>query len=205
MTDGTEGTNSNAGRTVLLVTAGLVAGLAVGGVGGFLVGHATEGISIGSGNGTFSTPTDPKAPSVSSARDRPVALGTAVDLGNGWRLKVNSFDESPSLDDQEPPTGRQFVSVNLSATYVDGDKDATSPFFGMDISLVGPTGVASTTSDGNCFAPDPSFDNLGDVYKGGTATGNMCIAVPDADLGGLVLVAAPSMSFDAAKTYFALR
>lgn len=186
-----------------MLVVGLLLGLVVGGVAGFAAARLLDsapdidfGPSIG---GTTSAPSHP------SERGEPVPLGTEVDLGNGWHLKVVSFDPNPQMGDQEVPDGRSWVSVALVATYTGAEAEADSPFFGMDIELVGASGVAARRSDAACFAPEPEFDNLSDVYRGGSVEGNFCLAVPTGDVDSLVLVARPSMAMNATRTYFALR
>jgi len=201
----TAGGGREGGRTAAFVLLGLVIGLVVGGLGGFVAGRM-----VGDDDTTVRISdadpfAEPGAPSAASSRDAPIALDTPVELGNGWTLEVRSFDAAPRIEDQEPPAGRQWVSIELAATYVEGEQEAQSPFFGMDLALLGASGTASTTFDGACFAPEPAFDNLGDVFKGGTATGNLCIAVPIDEVDDLVLVAEPALSFDATKTYFTVR
>lgn len=128
-------------------------------------------------------------------------LGTEVELGNGWRPKVVSFDPNPRMGEQEVPDGRSWVSVSLVATYTGGEADADSPFFGMGIELVGDSGVAACRSDAACLAPEPEFDNLSDVYEGGSVEGNFCLAVPTGDVDSLVAAARPSMAMDATGTF----
>jgi len=186
-----------------MLILGLVIGLLMGGVAGFVGARLLDG----GADVTFGPPVSrvTSVPSQPSERGTPVPLGTDVDLGNGWHLKVISFDPAPEMGDQKAPDGRTWVSVGLVATYTGGEEEADSPFFGMDIEIVGDSGVAARRSDAACFAPDPEFDNLADVYSGGSVEGNFCLAVPAGDVGTAVLVARPSMAMDSTRTYFALR
>lgn len=143
-------------------------------------------------------------PSPETSRADPAAVGTAVDVGNGWRVQVNGFDASPATSSM-PPSGKRFVTVDLTVTYVKGEKEAESPFFGLDLSLVGDKGEEYDEMDGSCFAPDPQLDVLGDLAVGGSASGNLCLAVPPDQLNGLVLVAEPSLNMGAApRSYLAV-
>lgn len=67
----------------------------------------------------------------------------------------------------------QYWIVPISATYT-GDKTG-NPTFGISVKFVGSD---NRTYDGHCgVIPDPLTD-VGDLYKGGVAKGNTCVAVP---------------------------
>jgi hypothetical protein len=165
-------------------------------------------VSPGGGSSSFSlgTPSNTTLvpPSPRTTRTDPAPVGTGVDVGNGWRVQVDGFDASPETS-SEPPSGRQFVTVDLTITYVKGDKEAESPFFGLDLSLVGAKGEEYDEADGACFGPDPRLDVLGDLVVGGSTSGNLCLAVPPDQLDSLVLVAEPSLNMGGApRSYLAV-
>jgi len=206
-------------RFVAGIAVGIVAGLIAGLVGGFVAGRAgrddsrasttvSTSVSPGGGSSSFSlggpsnTTLVPPAPP--TTRTEPAPVGTPVDVGNGWRVQVDGFDASPETSSM-PLSGRQFVTVELTITYVKGDKEAESPFFGLDLSLVGDKGEEYDETDGSCFAPDPQLDVLGDLVVGGSTSGNLCLAVPPDQLDSLVLVAEPSLNMGAApRSYLAV-
>ena len=209
-------------RLGLGIAVGVALGLVVGGVGGFAAGWwagspgslSVGGIDIGSGDSAGESFSYEAAapPEPSSTREEPVPLGTAVDVGNGWRVVVTSFvaDANAAVAaagtfNEPPAAGKQYVLVGLEATYVEGEKDSVSPFFGLDLSLLGSAGVARTEGDANCQGPEPRFENLTDLFEGGTAAGSMCVAVGVEEVGSLVLVVEPGLSFDSVKSYMALR
>ena len=204
------------------IAVGLVAGLIAGLVGGFVAGRAGRddsgasttvstsvspgGSSGGSSSFSLGGPSNttlvPPAPP--TTRTDPAPVGTPVDVGNGWRVQVDGFDASPETS-SEPPPGKQFVTVDLTVTYVKGEKEAESPFFGLDLSLVGDKGEEYDEMDGSCFPPDPQLDVLGDLAVGGSTSGNLCLAVPPDQLDRLVLVAEPSLNMGAApRSYLAV-
>ncbi len=194
---------------------GIIAGLIAGLVGGFVAGRAgrDDGTPATSSGGvtqstfTIGSPTDTTLvpPSPDTTRSSPASVGTKVDVGNGWRVQVKGFDDAPDTS-SEPPPGKQWVTVDIAVTYVKGDKESQSPFFGLDLSLVGDNGEEYGQGDAACVAPEPRFDNLGDLYVGGSTSGNLCLAVAPADLSSLVLVAEPSLNMNRApKSYLAVR
>lgn len=198
------------------VLVGLLAGVLIGGLAAALIGLQVGGddsstkIGLGGADQSVnSQPDQPRtAPDPVTTREEPAPVGTPVSLGNGWSISITSFDPAFTPDPDSlgnpPPEGQQFVVVGVKASY-DGVKDAESPFFGMDLSMVGSSGVERSTTSSNCFAPDPQFGSLDDVYKGGSAMGNLCIAVDASEVDSLVFVAEPGATFDAQKSYLALR
>ncbi len=206
------------------ILVGALIGLLVGGIGGgaigLLVGSSSDSsVTLDGGPGfsgadpdqpsTFGV-NDASPPSIESSREAPVPLETTVSLGNGWDVTVDGFEPNGAelLDEDEfadpPEDGQQFVLVALSATYVDGEDESQSPFFGMDLALVGSDGVERTEFESPCSAPEPEFDRSSELYKGATASGQVCFAVGENEVDSLVLVVTPSMTFDASKSFMAL-
>lgn len=72
-----------------------------------------------------------------------------------------------------PKAGMEFWIVPVTATYT-GNKTG-NPTFGITVKFVGSD---NRTYDGHCgVIPDPLTD-VGDLYNGGVAKGNTCVAVP---------------------------
>lgn len=125
--------------------------------------------------------------SAAGSRENPAAPGDTVTVGD-WEIVVNSFDRDATEQvmgtnqfNDPPPTGSQWALVDLTATYV-GDELGTTTFIG----------VSYVTEDGTVIhwydhvAVVPHALN-GELYPGGTATGNVGIAVPQGDEGLLCL------------------
>ena len=140
-------------------------------------------------------------------------IGSEVDLGNGWRIKVNSADVSPgatALVEQantfnEPPEpGKRYIIVNLSATLTSSENsEPKSPWLELDYAVFGSDGVERSSSDTFAVAPDPALDELAELMVGATATGNVVFAV-GAEETDLMLRVEPMFSFDDTHTWIAL-
>jgi hypothetical protein len=90
----------------------------------------------------------------------------------------------------------EFWIVPVTATYT-GNKTG-NPTFGITVKFVGSD---NRTYDGHCgVIPDPLTD-VGDLYNGGVAKGNTCVAVP-AGASGLWTV---STGFASTPVFFVAR
>jgi len=72
-----------------------------------------------------------------------------------------------------PKPGMEYWIVPITATYT--GNNTGNPMFGITVKFVGSD---NRTYDGYCgVIPDPVND-VGDLYKGGVARGNKCVAIP---------------------------
>lgn len=177
-------------------------GVAIAGIGASLVGVLVAAIafvvatgisptSVVSGEGEVVASSEAGGSSLDSSaagsRENPAARGDTITVGD-WELVVNSFDRDATEQvmgtnqfNDPPPAGSQWALVDLTATYV-GDELGTTTFIG----------VSYVTEDGTVIhwydhvAVVPHALN-GELYPGGTATGNVGIAVPQGDEGLLRL------------------
>ncbi|MEH6623099.1 MAG: hypothetical protein V7738_09980 [Dietzia maris] len=176
-------------------------GVAIAGIGASLVGVLVAAIAFVVATGIFPTSAvsgDYEVVASSEAgsssdgggagsRENPAAPGYTVTVGD-WEIVVNSFDRDATEQvmgtnqfNDPPPAGSQWALVDLTATYV-GDELGTTTFIG----------VSYVTEDGTVIhwydhvAVVPHALN-GELYPGGTATGNVGIAVPQGDEGLLRL------------------
>ena len=78
----------------------------------------------------------------------------------------NQFNEPPEA-------GTEYWIVPVTATYT-GDNTG-SALFGIRVNFVG---VDNRTYNGRCGVIPDSLDDVGELYKGGVAQGNKCVAVP---------------------------
>lgn len=132
-------------------------------------------------------------PTVAEAgsRSNPLALGETVS-SRDWEVTVNSVTPdagaqiaSENQFNDPAPEGATYALINVSITY-SGD-DSRTPLFGTDIAYVSGTGETISAFDQIVVAPD-ELDSMRELYNGGTEQGNVAIAVPDDDDGGVVRV-----------------
>lgn len=142
--------------------------------------------------------------------EQPAPLGTMVSLGNGWNVTVGDADlqasdaVQPLNPDHPLPAEQVYVLVQLTLYYLDGAEASESPFYGVDLGLVGDDGRLVTPADSPCIAPEPALDLETELARGESASGRICFAVDAASAPALRLVAQPSMSFGARTSYLAL-
>jgi hypothetical protein len=122
------------------------------------------------------------------SRENPFPIGNPVE-SKEWQITLGAPREAGAAIAAEnqfndpPKPGMEFWIVPVTATYT-GDKTGNLAI-GIRVKFVGSDNV---TYDDSCgVIPDPLSD-VGDLYKGGTAKGNVCVAVP-AGANGLWSVA----------------
>ena len=183
----------------------------------FAVGDTVEEARASQATVVGSTvPGDPSAPAATGgagSRQSPVEPGVAIDLGNGWTVKVDSADVSPGataavtganpLNDQ-PPAGFRYITVAMTATFAGrSDAETESPTLGFSASVFGSAGVERNSYDAFVVPPDPQFDGLAELAGGGTASGNLAFQV-GADETDLVLRVTSVLTFDDTETWIRL-
>ena len=124
------------------------------------------------------------------SRSEPLALGTSVtmDDGNGgvWEIKLGpsslQANEVVRLENQfnsPPPEGLQFASVEVSATYQGPETGNAS--WDIDVAFVSAAGTTHKSFDVSVVGPE-ELSNSNELYEGGTAIGNVFIAVPSENI-----------------------
>ena len=112
------------------------------------------------------------------SRENPLPIGETVS-NQDWQVTLGTPREAWSeiaatnQFNEPPASGMQYWIVPVTAIYT-GDKTG-SPAFGITIKFVGSD---NRTYDDRCgVIPDPVSD-VGELYRGGQAKGNACVAVP---------------------------
>jgi hypothetical protein len=124
------------------------------------------------------------------SRSEPLALGTSVSMddGNGgvWEIKLGpsslQANEVVRLENQfnsPPPEGLQFASVEVSATYQ--GPETGNPSWDIDVAFVSAAGTTHKSFDVSVVGPE-ELSNSNELYEGGTAIGNVFIAVPSENI-----------------------
>lgn len=139
-------------------------------------------------------------------RQNPLPPGTAFTVGD-WTVELAptnvDADElvlAENMFNDPPGDGERFVMVEVTTTY-NGD-DSGTPWIGLDFRFIG--------ADGNTFnercgvIPDALFD-VGEMFPGATASGNVCATVPIDQIDGGAWIVEASFSFDSDRTFVATR
>jgi hypothetical protein len=112
------------------------------------------------------------------SRANPYPIGQAV-TNKEWNITLAPPREASKdvLAENQfndlPKPGMQFWIVPVTATYV--GKDTGNTLFGIDVKFVGSD---NRTHDDRCGVNPNAMSDVGDLYPGGSATGNVCVAVP---------------------------
>lgn len=147
-----------------------------------------------------------EAAGASATRERPALIGQAVTFtvdsfgdgdGSSWRLVVTgpgvSLNEAIAAENQfndPPPDGMLFYGIPIAVTLMDTDKEPLSTLFNMEFEFFGPSTltVIGLDTDSSCGVTPNAFNDFKEVFVGGSISGFVCFAVPqaDADAGPLL-------------------
>ncbi len=134
-------------------------------------GSDWDSLKLGGGSGEDSTPTP-------GSRENPLPIGQTVS-NEEWTVALGQPAESWSLvaaENQfnEPPQrGMEFWMVPVRATYTGAATG--NPAWEVSVKFVGSDN--RTYSDSCGVIPSP-LREVGELYPGGVAEGNVCVAVP---------------------------
>ena len=130
---------------------------------------------------------------------------TSYDVSFGaTTVNANEAVAASNQFNDPPVDGRQFVLVPVSVTYT-GDESGT-PWVDLTIKFVGSGGnTYGSGTDDHCGVISTPLMDLGEMYKGASATGNECVSVPSAEVEGGTWVVEETFSFDGTKVFFALQ
>lgn len=126
----------------------------------------------------------------SNSRTSPVAVGTAVEVGD-WTvtLDATNTDATAAIKtgnefNDDPAAGRQFVMVKAALAY-NGD-EPQQPSFDLQFTFVGGAGnsFGSGGLDDYCGSIPESLTEVGEMFPDAKATGNECVSVPSDQLAG---------------------
>ncbi|HZQ34663.1 MAG TPA: hypothetical protein VFD32_01940 [Dehalococcoidia bacterium] len=154
------------------------------------------------------SPTPSPTPVVAGTRDNPLPIGTAVDLGDGWQLKVLSVQPNATQAvlarnqfNARPPADHQFFIAQVQATYT-GSGSAKFDG-GFRLRTVGAGAVSYSTFDDSCgVIPNELPDS--ETFTGGTIAGNLCWDIRSSDAGSLVLYDNPFLGGNQQRVYLSL-
>lgn len=144
-----------------------------------------------------------------STQQKPIPVGTAVEVAKGWDVKVDSAELNADATVAQgnefikPDPGNQFVLVNVSITNK-SDQPAAA-FTNVKLSLLPPSGVAIDTA---IVADVPNeIDPLAQLQPGVTVTGALVFEVPADAVNGSVLLGQSVFTLDAKKDqkFFAIQ
>jgi hypothetical protein len=143
----------------------------------------------------------PVAPGLT--RGNPIPLGKAADVGNGWRVRVNSATANVQLS-PPAPTGAEYFDANVTITYLGGG--SATPEQDLTWQVVG--GHRTTYDPGSdpCPqpGPQPSLDTYDPVYSGQSVSGYVCWQIAANDAKSLELFFGSGSLNYPGTTWFAL-
>lgn len=174
-------------------------------------GRATIRFSVVALPKAVPTPTPrptPTPPPTLGSRENPYSVGTPVDLGDGWRMKVEGSSPDATAAvlaenqfNDPPQAGHQFYMARVTATYLGSGSDSFDGTFRLR--AVGTAAVAYSTFDNSCGVYPDQISST-EVFTGGTITGNVCWEVRTTDAASLLMFDDPITSVPR-RLFFALR
>lgn len=135
------------------------------------------------------TQADTKPAMDGSSREVPLPAGE--EFGNeNWRVTLSTTVQDASdvvlaenLFNDEPAEGRQFVMVEVNATYI-GD-DTGLPWTDLRFDFVGSQGnTFGSGSNDYCGVIPNDLTDLGEMHPGASGGGNVCVSVPAEQIEG---------------------
>jgi hypothetical protein len=130
-------------------------------------------------------------------RGNPIRLGHAAYIGEGWRLRINSFTPNAQLS-PPPPAGAEYVVANMTLTNIAEEGNPINFFLGF-LDVIGSHKVAYHPSDCPADAPPPALDSVVPPFdllgSGQSATGNLCWQIATNDASTLELHTDPRIFY----------
>jgi len=129
-------------------------------------------------------------PNRGTSRTSPYSAGTSFTLGS-WTLRLghtvtNAWPQIQleNMFNDAPNPGWSYVMVPVTFTHLAGDP--IGPWLDTDFNFVGSNGVAYSQYENSqtCGVLPNDADRIGDMYRGATATGNVCAVVPTSVIAG---------------------
>lgn len=120
-------------------------------------------------------------------RENPVVLGTMIS-SDEWEVVINSVTLNATdavlaanTFNEAPADGNAYAVANVTVTYI-GEESSFAAMVGLD--YVTATGEVISTWDNFAVAPEPTLDS-GELYNGGSATGNIVFQIPASGDGSI--------------------
>jgi hypothetical protein len=138
-------------------------------------------------------------------RRNPIPLGQEAQVGD-WKIKVvdavldaTKMVADANMFNKAPEPGNQYVLVTIEATYI-GEESSTF-WVEMMYHLVGSKG--NTFDSGMVVVPDSILDE-GEVFSGGTISGNLVFIAESAQVRGGTLMLEEFVNFGQSRVFFAI-
>lgn len=151
-----------------------------------------------------------EAPAETGTRENPAVAGSTVTLTD-WTVSLGATNRDASAEvaaentfNSPPIEGRSFVMVPVTATYTGADSGTA--WLSIGVNFVGSAGnTYGSGTDDYCGVIPGNLSDSGELYAGATATGNVCVQVPTAEVEGGTWVVENRLAFDDVKAFVALQ
>src|SRR5690606_13060051 len=140
-------------------------------------------------------------PELGSSRTNPVPAGDTFTVRD-WDVEMAPSESGSKVVDQVlaenmyndgPPDGETFVMVEVTTTY--RGSGSRSPWSALSFKFLGGDGVAYDDWWGCGVIPD-SLSDVGEMFPGASASGNVCAVVPEEALDGAVWIVEPWLAWN---------
>ena len=135
-------------------------------------------------------PPDNEPAEEQGTRDNPWAIGDVVEISSfgakEWELSLgtpnydaNQIVQDENMFNEAPPEGSAYAIVPVTVTYF--GEDSATPWTTFSVAFVSASG--QTYDSAYAVIPNPLLD-IGDLYAGGTGTGNVAVIIPTSEVAG---------------------
>src|SRR5690554_4226239 len=140
-------------------------------------------------------------PELGSSRTNPVPTGDTFTVRD-WDVEMAPSESGSKVVDQVlaenmfndgPPDGETFVMVEVTTTY--RGSDSKRPGSALAFKFLGGDGVTYDDWWGCGVIPD-SLSDVGEMFPGASASGNVCAVVPEEALDGAVWIVEPRFAWN---------
>lgn len=142
-------------------------------------------------------------------RQNPVPIGTEVEVGPNWTMAVleinpDAWDvvKAANMFNEPPAEGRNYVMARVRVSYV-GDESGT-PWVDLRFRYLGSNGVTyGEGMDDFCGVLPEAVNDIGELFPGASAEGNVCWSVPADGIQGGSIIVEEVFSFEDTRVFFA--
>lgn len=137
-------------------------------------------------------------------KDNPVPLGTSANVGQGWRVRVNSVVPQAQLL-PAPPAGADYFAADVTIGYFGGASSTPENY--LTWRAIGSHHTPYDPGSSPCpnQGPDPALNTYDPVLSGQSRSGYVCWQIAANDAGSLELYIGSGTLDYPGTTWFALR
>lgn len=155
------------------------------------------------------TTTEPPPPPPAGTRDDPLPAGSPVTIGD-WQVALAPTNRDATAavmaenEFNEPPAeGRVFVMTEATVVYMGAESG--TPWIDLTFDFVDAAGnTAGTDMESYCGVIPNDIADVGEMFAGASATGNVCLSLPADQVEGGAWIVSDSFSLEEDRAFIGL-